>query len=51
MSFEEEMEELIGTDESWNPSRFESRDQVICTIDLGIQGNILFPKRTGAKAF
>lgn len=27
-------EELIPADEAWNPSRFEFRDKVICTIDL-----------------
>ncbi|NOS89140.1 MAG: nitrogen fixation protein NifZ, partial [Methylococcaceae bacterium] len=32
------IEELIGVDEPWNPSRFEFRDRVVCSIDLGIQG-------------
>ena len=45
------LEELIGGDEPWNPSRFEFRDKVICTIDLGIQGNILFPKGTDGEVF
>ena len=27
-------EELIPADEAWNPSRFEFRDKVLCSIDL-----------------
>lgn len=38
------LEELISADEPWNPSRFEFRDKVVCTKDLGVQGNILVPK-------
>ncbi len=38
------LEELISADEPWNPSRFEFRDKVLCTIDLGIKGHILFYK-------
>jgi nitrogen fixation protein NifZ len=38
------LEELIPADAHWNPSRFEFRDQVICNIDLGIQGNIIVEK-------
>jgi nitrogen fixation protein NifZ len=45
------LEELIGADEPWNPSRFEFRDRVVCNIDLGIQGNILFPKGTEGEVF
>jgi nitrogen fixation protein NifZ len=30
-------EELILADAPWNPSRFEFRDQVVCTIDLPFQ--------------
>jgi nitrogen fixation protein NifZ len=45
------LEELIGEDEPWNPSRFEFRDKVVCTIDLGIQGNILFAKGTEGEVF
>lgn len=40
------LEELIGADEPWHPSRFEFRDKVVCTIDLGMQGRILFSKGT-----
>ena len=40
------LEELIGADEPWNPSRFEFHDRVECTIDLGIGGNVLFEKGT-----
>ncbi|MDD2659930.1 MAG: nitrogen fixation protein NifZ [Methylococcales bacterium] len=45
------LEELIGGDEPWNPSRFEFRDKVVCNIDLGVQGNILFPKGTEGEVF
>lgn len=40
------LEELISADEPWNPSRFEFRDKVKCTIDLGVQGNVLVAKGT-----
>lgn len=45
------LEELIGADEPWNPSRFEFRDKVVCTIDLGVKGNILFTKGTEGEVF
>jgi nitrogen fixation protein NifZ len=45
------LEELIPADEPWNPSRFEFRDKVVCTIDLGIQGNILVAKGTDGEVF
>ncbi|MBS3954099.1 MAG: nitrogen fixation protein NifZ [Methylomicrobium sp.] len=37
-------EELILADAPWNPSRFEFRDKVVSTIDLGIQGQIVAEK-------
>ncbi|MDD2864430.1 MAG: nitrogen fixation protein NifZ [Methylococcales bacterium] len=40
------LEELIGADEPWNPSRFEFHDMVKCKIDLGMNGNVLFEKGT-----
>lgn len=40
------LEELLGLDEPWQPSRFEFRDQVRCAINLGVQGNILVPQDT-----
>lgn len=40
------LEELIGADEPWHPSRFEFRDKVLCAVDLGMQGRILFAKGT-----
>lgn len=40
------LEELIGANEPWNPSRFEFHDMVKCKIDLGISGNILVEKGT-----
>ncbi|MEI8207655.1 MAG: nitrogen fixation protein NifZ [Methylococcales bacterium] len=45
------LEELIGAEEPWNPSRFEFRDRVVCTIDLGIQGTVLFKKGTEGEVF
>ncbi|NOS88440.1 MAG: nitrogen fixation protein NifZ, partial [Methylococcaceae bacterium] len=45
------IEELIGVDEPWNPSRFEFRDRVVCSIDLGIQGQVLFAKGTEGEVF
>ncbi len=38
------LEELIGADEPWHPSRFEFRDKVVCTIDLGVQGRVILAK-------
>jgi nitrogen fixation protein NifZ len=38
------LEELIGIDEPWRPSRFEFRDKVLCRLDLAIQGEILVAK-------
>lgn len=40
------LEELIPGDAPWNPSRFEFRDQVVCSIDLGVQGNVIVEKGT-----
>lgn len=40
------LEELLGIDEPWQPSRFEFRDQVLCAVDLAIQGEILVPHNT-----
>lgn len=37
-------EELIPADQPWNPSRFEFRDHVICTLDLAIGGEIVASK-------
>ncbi|MCD2452659.1 nitrogen fixation protein NifZ [Methylicorpusculum oleiharenae] len=37
-------EELILADAPWNPSRFEFRDKVVSTIDLGIQGQVVAEK-------
>ncbi|MEI6708043.1 MAG: nitrogen fixation protein NifZ [Methylococcales bacterium] len=40
------LEELLGLDEAWQPSRFEFRDQVLCGIDLAIKGEILVQRET-----
>ncbi|MFU8787938.1 MAG: nitrogen fixation protein NifZ [Methylobacter sp.] len=45
------LEELIGIDEPWNPSRFEFRDRVVCTLDLSLRGEVLFPKGTEGQVF
>lgn len=45
------LEELIGIEEPWNPSRFEFRDKVVCTINLGVQGNVIVAKDTEGEVF
>ncbi len=40
------LEELLGIDEPWQPSRFEFRDQVLCAVDLAVQGEILVARNT-----
>ncbi|WP_150050159.1 MULTISPECIES: nitrogen fixation protein NifZ [Methylomonas] len=37
-------EELIPADAPWNPSRFEFRDKVVCSIDLAVKGEIIVHK-------
>ena len=37
-------EELIPADAPWNPSRFEFRDKVVCSIDLGVRGEVIAAK-------
>jgi nitrogen fixation protein NifZ len=37
-------EELIPADAPWNPSRFEFRDKVVSTIDLGVKGEVVAAK-------
>lgn len=38
------LEELISTEEPWNPSRFEFRDKVVCALDLGVKGQVIVAK-------
>ncbi|MDP3878144.1 MAG: nitrogen fixation protein NifZ [Methylobacter sp.] len=45
------LEELIGIDEPWNPSRFEFRDRVLCTLDLSLQGKVVFAKGSEGQVF
>ncbi|MFI3135245.1 MAG: nitrogen fixation protein NifZ [Methylococcaceae bacterium] len=45
------LEELIGEDEPWNPSRFEFRDKVRCSLDLGVKGTILVTKGSAGEVF
>lgn len=40
------LEELLGIDEPWQPSRFEFRDKVLCAVDLAIQGEILVARES-----
>lgn len=40
------VEELIPADAPWNPSRFEFRDKVVCSLDLAIGGEIIVTKGT-----
>jgi nitrogen fixation protein NifZ len=35
------LEELIGADELWHPSRFEFRDKVRCRLKLAVNGQVL----------
>jgi len=39
-------EELIPADAPWNPSRFEFRDKVRCTISLAINGQVTVEQQT-----
>ena len=39
-------EELIGADEPWNPSRFESREKVIAKRSFAIDGEVVAPVGT-----
>lgn len=34
-------EELIGADEPWNPSRFETREKVRAALSLAVDGEVL----------
>ena len=43
------LEELISADEPWNPSRFEFRDKVVCSLDLAVQGQIIIAKNTAGE--
>lgn len=40
------LEELIPADAAWNPSRFEFRDKVLCSVDLNIGDKIKVAKET-----
>ncbi len=37
------LEELLGMDEAWQPSRFEFRDPVLTQIDIKADGAVLVP--------
>lgn len=39
-------EELIGADEPWNPSRFETREKVRAALSLAVGGEVLVPAGT-----
>jgi len=39
-------EELIPAEAPWNPSRFEFRDKVVCTIRLAITGQVIVDQNT-----
>jgi nitrogen fixation protein NifZ len=39
-------EELIGADEPWNPSRFETREKVQAVMILAVSGEVLVPAGT-----
>lgn len=40
------LEELLGIDEPWQPSRFEFRDKVLCDLDIAAHGEILVAQHT-----
>lgn len=39
-------EELLGADEPWNPSKFETREKVRSAITLAVNGEVLVPAGT-----
>lgn len=39
-------EELLGADEPWIPSRFETREKVRATLTLAVDGEVLVPAGT-----
>ncbi|TCJ11708.1 nitrogen fixation protein NifZ [Parasulfuritortus cantonensis] len=39
-------EELIGADEPWTPSRFETREKVRAALTLAVDGEVLVPAGT-----
>ncbi|MEW6678534.1 MAG: nitrogen fixation protein NifZ [Pseudomonadota bacterium] len=39
-------EELIGADEPWTPSRFETREKVRVTLSLSVDGEVRVPQGT-----
>jgi len=39
-------EELLGADEPWNPSRFETREKVLARLTLAVDGEVLVPAGT-----
>jgi len=39
-------EELIGADEAWNPSRFETREKVRAVLSLAVGGEVMVPVGT-----
>ncbi|MFN3988438.1 MAG: nitrogen fixation protein NifZ [Rhodocyclaceae bacterium] len=39
-------EELIGADDPWAPSRFESRDKVIAARSFAVRGEVVVPQGT-----
>ncbi len=44
-------EELIGADEPWVPSRFETREKVSARIALSLQGAVVVPAGTVGEVF
>ncbi|MFC5301635.1 nitrogen fixation protein NifZ [Azospira restricta] len=42
-------EELIGADEAWQPSRFESRERVTAQRGLAVDGELLVPAGSGGE--
>lgn len=39
-------EELLGADEPWTPSKFETREKVLSAVTLAVDGEVLVPAGT-----
>lgn len=44
-------EELVGADEPWTPSRFETREKVRARVALAVQGEVLVPVGATGEVF
>ncbi len=42
-------QELQPADAPWQPSRYETREQVLCTVDLAVNGEVVAPSGTAGE--